>query len=250
MFYKNDFLVKLQNTNDLEKIRYLFQDIRFHMGYSVLDGVMGEAYADNLESPRFAILMVRRYCFLSGDINVKNLNDILKNMEGKIIIPSDNLISKVENLLHNYVKKERYSIQKDPCFNKKKLENYVNLLPEGVELVSINADLAKRINQEQFITITDNYSVNGLGYCCMKDDSIIGVASSNIVYKDGIEVNIKVKEEYRRQGIATVLASKLILECLNRKLKISWDAANINSLKLAEKLGFVYDSTYTVYDCA
>lgn len=43
------------------------------------------------------------------------------------------------------------------------------------------------------------------------------------------------------------MASKLILECLKQKRKISWDAANTNSVVLAEKLGFKYDSKYNVY---
>ncbi len=73
------------------------------------------------------------------------------------------------------------------------------------------------------------------------------MASSNIFYKDGIEVNIKVKDEYRRRGIATVLASKLILKCLEENKKISWDAANLWSVGLAKKLGFECNSTYNIY---
>ena len=43
------------------------------------------------------------------------------------------------------------------------------------------------------------------------------------------------------------MASNLILECLEKNKKISWDAANINSVNLAKKLGFEYDSTYNIY---
>ena len=75
-------------------------------------------------------------------------------------------------------------------------------------------NLSDRIKKEDFINITDDYEKNGIGYCCMYNNEIIGVASSNIFYKDGIEVNIGVKENYRRRGIATALAANLILECL------------------------------------
>ena len=81
----------------------------------------------------------------------------------------------------------------------------------------------------------------------MYNDIIIGVVSSNIFYNDGIEVNIKVKEDYRRKGIATTLASLLILNCIKENKKISWDAANLNSVGLAQKLGFEYDSEYDCY---
>lgn len=43
------------------------------------------------------------------------------------------------------------------------------------------------------------------------------------------------------------MAANLILECLRENKKISWDAYNINSVKLAEKLGFEFDSAYDTY---
>ena len=45
-----------------------------------------------------------------------------------------------------------------------------------------------------------------------------------------------------RIGIATTLASLLILNCIKENKKISWDAANLNSVSLSQKLGFEYDS--------
>ena len=123
----------------------------------------------------------------------------------------------------------------------------VNKIPSKFEIIKINKNLADRIKKEDFINITDDYEKNGIGYCCMYNKEIIGVASSNIFYKDGIEVNIRVKENYRRRGIATAMAANLILECLRENKKISWDAYNINSVKLAEKLGFEFDSAYDTY---
>ena len=40
----------------------------------------------------------------------------------------------------------------------------------------------------------------------------------------------------------------LLNECLNQNKKISWDAANTNSVGLAQKLGFEYDSIYNTYN--
>lgn len=87
----------------------------------------------------------------------------------------------------------------------------------------------------------------GIGVCCFKQDEIVGICSSNIIYKDGIEINIRVKEGYIHKGIGTAMASKLILLCLEKGLYPSWDAANLDSLGLAKKLGYNYDSEYTVY---
>ncbi len=44
--------------------------------------------------------------------------------------------------------------------------------------------------------ITDDYKNKGIGVCCFRNDEIVGICSSNIIYKDGIEINIRVKEGY------------------------------------------------------
>lgn len=242
-------LDEIRSEDDLNKIKILFRDIRFFMGKSVLDGMMGTAYVDDITNPKVAFLKARSYCFMSGNIENDKLKEIIdKNFKNYKLIPSDNLASQIENIYQkDLIKAYRYSIKKNPTFNISKLKRMSNDLGEGFELTKIDKNIADRIKNEKFITITDNYEKYGIGFCCLKKNEIIGVASSNIFYKDGIEVNIKVKEQYRRMGIATAMASKLILECLNQKKKISWDAANTNSVGLAEKLGFKYDSKYRIY---
>lgn len=242
-------LQKVTENKDLEKLTNLFKDIRFYMGHSVTDGLMGDAYTDNIDTPNFAILIVRSYCFMSGNIEKENLQKLIDgSLKQYIIIPSDNLKILIEEIFKDNVNKlERYSIKKDTVFDKEKLQGFIAKIPENYKLHKIDKKIAERIKEEQFINITDNYEKYGVGYCCIYNDEIIGVASSNIFYKDGIEVNIKVKETHRRKGLATALASKLILECLKQNKMISWDAANLNSVGLAEKLGFEYDSTYDIY---
>lgn len=241
-------LEKVENR-DLGKLKSLFKEIRFYMGHSVLDGVMGEAYTDNISNPKFAILIVRKYCFMSGNIERENLYKLVNSkLKQYILIPSDSLKSVMEEIFKDDIKKlERYSIKKTPLFDSKKLQEYVTKVPEEYSIQEIDKNVAERIKEEKFINITDNYEKNGVGYYCIYNNEIIGVASSDIFYKDGIEVNIKVKDEYRRKGIATALASNLILKCLEKNKKVSWDAANLWSVGLAEKLGFEYDSTYNIY---
>ncbi len=243
-------LQKIIRNNDLKKIEYLFNDIRFFMGRSVLQGLIGEAYVDDISNPKVAFLLVKdKYCFLSGTLEKSKLKETIDNNFSKyILIPSDNLCKSIEEIYQDkIIKSERYSMKKDVKFDVIKLEQMTKCLPKEYNLVKIDESLEKRIKQEHFMNITDNYKKYGIGYCCIYNNEIIGVASSNIFYKDGIEVNIRVKEEYRRKGVATAMASKLILECLRKNRKVSWDAANINSVGLAKKLGFEYDSTYNIY---
>lgn len=243
-------LKKIKNANQLKTIEYLFNDIRFFMGRSVLQGLIGEAYVDNLSDPKIAFLLVKdKYCFISGTLEKEKLKKAIDNNFSKyILIPSDNLCKIIEEIYQNtIIKSERYSMKKDVKFDVTKLEEISKTLSKEYDLVKIDTFLEKRIKQEHFMNITDDYKKYGIGYCCIYNDEIIGVASSNIFYKDGIEVNIRVKDEYRRKGIATAMASKLILECLKENRKVSWDAANMDSVGLAKKLGFEYDSTYNIY---
>ena len=233
----------------LDKLRYLFNDIRFYMGNSVLDGKMGQAYTNDIENPTFAFLLVRSYCFMSGNIDKIQLNRVIDkyNLKEYIIIPDDNVKLILESEYKNINKFQRYSIKKEPKFDINVLKKHINNSDKQYDFIKIDNKIANRIKEEAFIRITDDYNNYGMGYCCMHNDIIIGVASSNIFYNDGIEVNIKVKEDYRRKGIATTLASLLILNCIKENKKISWDAANLNSVGLAKKLGFEYDSEYDCY---
>jgi predicted GNAT family acetyltransferase len=75
----------------------------------------------------------------------------------------------------------------------------------------------------------------------------MSAAFSSLVCSQGIEISVYVEEAYRRQGVATALCSKLLLECLGQNLRPSWDAANDKSVKLAEKLGYRYLEQYDAY---
>ena len=66
-----------------------------------------------------------------------------------------------------------------------------------------------------------------------------------------MEIEIDTKPEYRQLGLATVCGAKVILECLQRNLYPSWDAHDLRSVSLAEKLGYHLDHPYTAYElCA
>ncbi len=48
-------------------------------------------------------------------------------------------------------------------------------------------------------------------------------------------------------GLAYACGARLILECLARGIYPSWDAHNLESAALAEKLGYHYDRPYTAF---
>ncbi len=75
-----------------------------------------------------------------------------------------------------------------------------------------------------------------------------GGATPYTRYKEGIEIEVDTVEEERRNGLATAVSAALILQCLDEGLYPSWDAQNMNSVHLAEKLGYEFDHEYTAYE--
>lgn len=246
-------MIKL-NNNEMNKIEHLFNDIKFYMGKSVLDGLMGEAYTDNLENPTIAYLLVRQYCFINGNSNSALAKQVLKTIPKtcKRIIANSSWNDIIENTYNDFEKSKRYSLKKEKdIFNKQKLKEFCENLNNEYEVKTIDERIYKLIKADdedpKQMKITDDYMNKGIGVCCFRNDKIVGICSSNIIYKDGIEINIRVKEGYKHKGIGTAMASKLILMCLEKGIYPSWDAANLISLELAKKLGYNYDSEYTIY---
>ena len=119
------------------------------------------------------------------------------------------------------------------------------MLPKGYELKPIDATLYDKCLESpvtaDFVSSfesKDKYLEYGRGMVILKDDKIVAGASSYTRYKEGIEIEVDTVEAERRKHLATVACSALILNCLKEGLYPSWDAQNINSVHLAEKLGY------------
>ena len=98
------------------------------------------------------------------------------------------------------------------------------------------------LNEDDFIVLFGNENDNKLS---IRDLKKLFKCRSNLGFK---EIQIDTKEEYRRKGLALICGAKLIIECLNKELYPSWDAQNMESVKLSEKLGYHFDKEYTAYE--
>ena len=256
-------MIKLE-TSQMHKIAPLFQNVQETMIWSCLQGIMGDAWADNIGDPACARIIIADVCFFAGDSSPHEALLLVKEIPSSfpkksiLMIPENEawatLIEKVwEN---RYTKFNRYAIKKEKdAFDPVKLQSFMDKLPEGYELAPVDERLYDLARQEewssdqtsQFPTYED-FRRNGLGFAVLHEGQLVSGASSYTVYREGIEIQIDTKSEYRRKGLAAACASALILECLNRGLYPSWDAANRESLALAEKLGYRFDREYPAYD--
>jgi len=95
----------------------------------------------------------------------------------------------------------------------------------------------------------DDFEKNGYGIVLLdKSGKILSGTSSFVRYEEGFEIEIATHKDERRKGYALSTAAYFILQVLKRGYTVHWDAANLGSKLLAEKLGFTLKEVYEVLD--
>lgn len=250
-------MIRIQDGKKVEALFYHWQETLI---WSCLQGVMGQIYGDDPEQPEAAMCLLGDFCFLAG--RPKRELVIQKPKEHSwdfmILVPQNEQWGKlIEECWQEKARKvTRYALKKEPqVFEREKLWKAVEALPREYELRKIGKELYTWCREHswsrdlvsQYPSYQD-YEDLGLGFMVLKDGIPAAGASSYSSYAGGIEIEIDTKEEYRRKGLAYACGARLILECLNRGLYPSWDAQNLGSLALAEKLGYHYAHDYTAYE--
>ena len=250
-------IYKLEETECAEQ---LFCGWNETLIWSCTQKVMGEIYADDREKPESAVAVLGDFRFLGG---VPKKEVALYEPEGvsrkfQIIVPRNQAWEKlVEEVFGDKaVRITRYATKKEPgIFDTEKLETVVESLKAGDSLRMIDEALYHRCREQKWsrdlvsqYESYEKYRELGIGAVVLRDGVLAAGASSYSSYRGGIEIEIDTKEEYRRQGLAYACGAKLILECIGRGLYPSWDAHNLRSLALAEKLGYHFDNEYVAYE--
>lgn len=246
------------NQTEMKHIAPLFEGWEETLIWSCLQGHMGSAWADRSEQPHSARIITGDFCFFAGVPHAQLVENIPEDYASQYIlmIPQNDSWEQMIEQIHPTARRfMRYAIKKEPhVFDRARLQENVRQLSKEYSLHPIDQKLFYRVKNEdwskdlcsQFPTYED-YQSKGLGYVILHQGEIVSGASSYTVYNSGIKIEIDTRDDYRRKGLALICASRLILECLDRKLYPSWDAANKASVALAEKLGYHFDQEYVTY---
>lgn len=236
----------------------MFEDFNNVVLLSYLQGHMGNAWVNDLENPTVAQITVGIFTFYAGDPNAKETEELLRNIPERIlvIVNSDQWKKRLETFHERKIDKFlRYKFKRNAkVFNRSKLQSFITALPKGYELRKIDEHIATNptlhnVSEDftsQFRSI-DDYVNRGIGYSILYNGEVVCGASSYSIYNDGIEIEVATDLDHRRKGLATVVCATLILDCLEKGRYPNWDAANSTSVKLAEKLGYVFDKAYDTY---
>lgn len=226
---------------------------------SFLQGYMGRAWADNLAAPASAQILVGDFCFFAGIPDAQLVRNIPSAFQPDflLMIPqNEDWSSLIEKTYGERCERTlRYAIKKEPrVFHREKLHSYAEKIKPPYRLRMIDETLYRRAKAEPWsrdlcsqFPVYKDYQAHGIGVMALSGGSPVSGASSYCVYDNGIEIEVDTKSDFRRQGLALACCAKLILECMERKIYPSWDAHDLRSVSLAERLGYHLDHPYTAY---
>ena len=240
--------------NDTSKVLGLFEGWKETLIYSCLQKVMGKVFVTDTENPKAACAFVGCFAFYAGEPD----RELMENKpEGFVIMTPQNdaWVELLEDCYPEAKRVTRYAIKKDTQFDVDKLRRFVDELPEGYELHEIDSELYDKCLEDpvtaDFVSSfesKESYLEIGRGMVITKEGRIVSGASSYTRYKEGIEIEVDTVQEERQKNLATIACAALILRCLDENLYPSWDAQNMNSVRLAEKLGYEFDHEYVAYE--
>ena len=244
--------VKIKDTGC---VKHLFGDWNETMIWSAMEGTMGSVYGDESAAVAAAV----DFCFYAGEPN----EEILRywpaecKRELRILVPRDKRWEEaIEQTFGDKAKRVvRYALQKTPeKFDRAHLLSLTEQLPEGYSLRRFDREIYDKILADGWgktlVASYENYDhfeKMGYGVAVMYGEEMAAGISSYCSFRGGYEAEINTHDAHRRKGLGLACAARFILDCLEQGKYPGWDAANEGSIRMAQKLGYLFDREYVAY---
>ena len=244
-------IVELHNTVLAGR---LFSGWEETMIWSCLQNVMGRILVTDSGKPKSAAASVGCFAFFAGEADEELVRGIPESVA--IMVPqNETWAALIEADWPEAKKTVRYAMKKDTRFDLTALRELADSLPAGYGIRKIDGTMYDLCMQEAFAVdfvssfgSKESYLELGRGVVVLKDGRIVSGASSYSRYRKGIEIEVDTALEERRKGLAGAACAELIMSCLEEGLYPSWDAQNLTSVHLAEKLGYEMSHAYLAYE--
>jgi GNAT superfamily N-acetyltransferase len=239
--------------------------------------VSGQVFVDNIENPKtFYVVHLYGMSLLFGDsqntdfnnkylahsLNTNKVRDRHEWMQAypddwdKVI--SDLFSNSMIKSLENNENKESGIIELNTRINfkfnrEKYIANKKMVLPQTCEIVqtdkTIYEEMKGSVIPSYFWDTADDFIGNGVGFSLMCNKKLAATAYSAFIHDNKLELGIETIPEFRGKGFAQLTCSALIDYCIERDYEPVWACRieNINSFKLAEKLGFEVSNEIPYY---
>lgn len=262
-------------STQYESVRPLFPDLDAHLAVKALlsGNVPGHVYVDNPDRPRAALARVGPCFYVGGSPREESFNRAVGQFFTATVYPqalaagqegfflkctASSWTDQVDALLpgklplrqvrHYYVGQE---VRHD----------WRAMLPPDIALRPVNRallagewegldDLREEMQSER--PSVEEFLDKSFGFVPVHGNAIIGWCLSEYNCGDRCEVGIATAEGYRRQGLATAIASAFVEYALAHGINhIGWhcNAENAGSNATARKLGFTQALIYPAYLC-
>ena len=220
----------------------LFDGIWDSMVISYLQGYQGEGFVNDFPNPEFGLIVSGEYSFEGNETTFIYAPENLGWRDLILECHPD----KAEEVMRFWI------VQQDYDFDEKRLNSYMEKLPEGYQIVPFDEELYRQAMDSEWsrefcetFEDAEDYLNRGFGFGILDNGQLVSGISTMTVYDGGTEIQIATREDYRRRGLALPCAARFILEAKKRGIRPCWDAANETSRHMAVKLGYEYNGEYS-----
>lgn len=250
----------LSTLNEIEPRRAgrLWDGMGIHLAVeSILAGATAARMFVDSEERRAAMTWAGHRLYLAGDIGrgfAEPLAEFAKTHKRFVTYPSPEALEGAEKLLSGYGVKHRGRLyyEDDPT-----TRSYVINPPDGYAMERITEELLGRdlvhtdwVREEicSERTSVEEFLAKGFGFATIHDGGFACWCMSEYNLGDRCEVGIETAPEYRRRGLATLVASAMFRHAAGVGIRrVGWHcwADNLASVETAERLGLNRVAEYT-----
>lgn len=226
------------------------------------EGRMGRVWVPELGKPSFCLIHLGDFAYLygicpRGEMAMELKAQLYRQCGHDFITPSNERWAEwlEENFAGEYRMLSRYAMRRDKNdFSEEKLEAYIRSVPSNIQIKKMDKRFYHLALKEEWsrdfcsnFESPEEFERNGLGFAALDGRRLVSGCSAYGISQGMIEVEVATRKEYKRQGLGLACSAKFILTCLEQGIYPNWDADNLQSAGLAEKLGYIFEREYQVY---
>lgn len=226
------------------------------------EGRMGRVWIPELSNPSFCLILLGDFAYLfgicpRGEQAMELKEQLYKQCRQGFITPSD--VRWEEWLEETFAgecrRLSRYAMRKDRNhFSEAVLMEFVKTLPSGMRILKMDKRLYHLAMKEEWsrdfcsnFETPEDFLRDGLGFAALDGHYLVSGCSAYGISQGMIQMKVATRKEYKSQGLALACSARFILSCLEQGIYPIWDADNLPSAGLAEKLGYIFEKEYQVY---
>jgi len=213
-----------------------------------LEARLGSVRHDDPDAPRVARIDLGCYAIFSGDAGLPVAARWVAELEPpiEIVLPPDQAWRDlVDGLLGDRCTDRPMRTFALHDLDGETLHPAAAAVPDGFRVAELDVELAGQFDDDlrphamTTFPSAEELVEKGIGYAAVAPDGRVAAQTSSYAFSSKrVEVAIGTHPEFRRRGLARVVAARMLLGCIERGLRPEWSASNPVSKRLARSLGY------------